>query len=139
MLCTLWRAQSRAAFLPPPGFAPLCIAQQLHASPCGHHQQAAWLQAIPACAAGTRSVAMMFRAVVFTFLPTIVELGLVTTVLARKFSASIAAAVLATFVLYVAWTTWMTKVGEGRLALLSGRPVPVVDHGASACSQPGWR
>eukprot|EP00891_Asterochloris_glomerata_P006206 jgi/Astpho2/6206/e_gw1.00088.34.1_t len=58
---------------------------------------------------GTRSVAMMFRAVVFTFLPTIVELGLVTTVLARKFSASIAAAVLATFVLYVAWTTWMTK------------------------------
>ena len=65
---------------------------------------------------------MMFRAVVFTFLPTIVELGLVTTVLARKFSASIAAAVLATFVLYVAWTTWMTKVGGDRLVLVSGLP-----------------
>ena len=70
---------------------------------------------------------MMFRAVVFTFLPTIVELGLVTTVLARKFSASIAAAVLATFVLYVAWTTWMTKVGKHRLALLSGRPSAIRD------------
>lgn len=82
---------------------------------------------------------MMFRAVVFTFLPTIVELGLVTTVLARKFSASIAAAVLATFVLYVAWTTWMTKVGEDRLALLSGRIVlDGVSGVTSACSQPRW-
>ena len=87
-----------------------------------HYPQAAWLQAHSCPAAGTRSVAMMFRAVVFTFLPTIVELVLVTTVLARKFSASIAAAVLATFVLYVAWTTWMTKVGEHRLALLSKCP-----------------
>ena len=103
--------------------APLCIAQQLQASQCvAMTSKQPGCKPSPFCAAGTRSVAMMFRAVVFTFLPTIVELGLVTTVLARKFSASIAAAVLATFVLYVAWTTWMTKVGKHRLALLSGRP-----------------
>ena len=82
-------------------------------------------------------MAMMFRAVVFTFLPTIVELALVTTVLARKFSASIAAAVLATFVLYVAWTTWMTKVGgHTGLHCCLGARVPLVDQVVSAWSQP---
>lgn len=60
--------------------------------------------------AGTRSVGMMFRAVVFTFMPTAIELILVCTLLAQRFKPAVALAVLATFVAYVAWTTVMTKV-----------------------------
>ena len=59
---------------------------------------------------GTRSVGMMFRAVVFTFMPTAIELVLVCTLLARRFQPAVALAVLATFVAYVSWTTIMTKV-----------------------------
>ena len=62
------------------------------------------------CAAGTRSVAMIFRAVVFTFIPTAIELALVSWLLAKSFSPSVAALVIATFGAYVAWTTLMTKV-----------------------------
>ncbi|KAL3155600.1 hypothetical protein ABBQ38_010855 [Trebouxia sp. C0009 RCD-2024] len=58
---------------------------------------------------GTRSVGMMFRAVVFTFMPTAIELVLVCTLLARRFRPAVALAVLATFVVYVWWTTVMTK------------------------------
>lgn len=58
---------------------------------------------------GTRSVGMMFRAVVFTFMPTAIELILVCTLLAQRFKPAVALAVLATFVAYVAWTTVMTK------------------------------
>lgn len=58
---------------------------------------------------GTRSVAMMFRAVVFTFLPTAVELVLVCAVLARRFQPAVAGLVVATFVAYVGWTATMTK------------------------------
>ena len=53
---------------------------------------------------------MMFRAVVFTFMPTAIELVLVCTLLARRFRPEVALAVLATFVTYVWWTTVMTKV-----------------------------
>ena len=53
---------------------------------------------------------MIFRAVVFTFIPTAIELVLVSWLLARSFSPSVAALVIATFVAYVAWTTLMTKV-----------------------------
>lgn len=53
---------------------------------------------------------MMFRAVVFTFMPTAIELVLVCTLLARRFRPAVALAVLATFVAYVWWTTVMTKV-----------------------------
>ena len=63
-------------------------------------------------AAGTRSVGMMFRAVVFTFMPTAIELVLVCTLLAQRFKPAVALAVLATFVAYVAWTTVMTKVSN---------------------------
>lgn len=54
---------------------------------------------------------MMFRAVVFTFMPTVLELGLVCTLLARKFRPAVAGLVLVTFVAYVTWTTVMTQVG----------------------------
>ena len=55
-------------------------------------------------------MAMIFRAVVFTFIPTAIELALVSWLLARSFSPSVAGLVIATFVAYVAWTTLMTKV-----------------------------
>ena len=53
---------------------------------------------------------MMFRAVVFTFMPTAIELVLVCTLLAQRFKPAVALAVVATFVAYVGWTTVMTKV-----------------------------
>ena len=57
---------------------------------------------------GTRSVTMVFRAVVFTFAPTALELTLVCGLLWRAFSWHVVAIVLATFVAYVAWTVQMT-------------------------------
>ena len=59
---------------------------------------------------GTRSITMVFRAVVFTFLPTAVELTLVCALLWRAFSWHVVAFVLATFVAYVGWTVRMTGV-----------------------------
>ena len=53
---------------------------------------------------------MMFRAVVFTFMPTAIELILVCALLAQRFRPAVALAVLVTFVAYVWWTTVMTKV-----------------------------
>ena len=58
--------------------------------------------------AGTRSVAMVFRAMVFTFIPTAIELVLVCGFLARSFTPAVSALVIATFVGYVAYTTSMT-------------------------------
>lgn len=58
----------------------------------------------------------LFRAVVFIFLPTFVELALVSTLLWRKFTAKVALSVMACFALYVWWTIHMTAVsavGEG--------------------------
>lgn len=57
---------------------------------------------------GTRAIAVMFRAIVFTFVPTIVELFLVATLLARSFNPIVAVLVVVTFVTYVAWTILMT-------------------------------
>ena len=59
--------------------------------------------------AGTRSVAMVFRAVVFTFVPTAVELVLVCFLLARIFQPIIAIMVVATFAAYVLWTAQLTR------------------------------
>ena len=59
---------------------------------------------------GTRSITMVFRAVVFTFVPTMVELALVCFLLWRAFSWHVVAIVLSTFVLYVGWTVRMTGV-----------------------------
>ena len=57
---------------------------------------------------GTRSVTMVFRAVVFTFAPTALELTLVCALLWKAFSWHVVAIVLATFVAYVGWTVRMT-------------------------------
>ncbi|KAJ7546425.1 hypothetical protein O6H91_08G039900 [Diphasiastrum complanatum] len=57
-----------------------------------------------------RSVVSIFRAVVFTFVPTIIELALVCMLLAQQVSAAVAGIVLITFVVYVTWTIYITKV-----------------------------
>jgi ABC-type transport system involved in Fe-S cluster assembly fused permease/ATPase subunit len=58
---------------------------------------------------GTRSVTMVFRAVVFTFMPTMVELVLVCTLLSTTFSPVLVLIVLATFAVYVMWTVYFTS------------------------------
>lgn len=63
---------------------------------------------------------MMFRAVVFTFMPTAIELVLVCTLLAQRFKPAVALLVLATFVAYVGWTTVMTKVTSTSAASVTG-------------------
>jgi ABC-type transport system involved in Fe-S cluster assembly fused permease/ATPase subunit len=60
---------------------------------------------------------MVFRAVVFTFLPTAVELVLVCGLLARTFAPPVAIMVLATFAAYVGWTTALTAAGLQVFAL----------------------
>lgn len=52
---------------------------------------------------------MVFRAVVFTFIPTAIELVLVCGLLARTFAPAVAALVMATFVAYVLWTAALTR------------------------------
>lgn len=52
---------------------------------------------------------MVFRAVVFTFVPTAVELVLVCFLLARIFQPIIAIMVVATFAAYVLWTAQLTR------------------------------
>ncbi len=52
---------------------------------------------------------MVFRAVVFTFVPTAVELVLVCFLLARIFQPIIAIMVVVTFAAYVLWTAQLTK------------------------------
>jgi len=58
---------------------------------------------------GSRSINMVFRAVVFTFLPTILELIMVCGILWHQFSAPVAGIVLATFAGYLAWTASLTQ------------------------------
>eukprot|EP00892_Ulva_mutabilis_P005128 jgi/Ulvmu1/2988/UM015_0028.1 len=53
---------------------------------------------------GTRSTQTLFRGIVFTLLPTGLELLLVCATLGRLFNGAVAAAVAATFAIYVAWT-----------------------------------
>ena len=52
---------------------------------------------------------MVFRAVVFTFLPTAVELVLVCALLARTFTPIVSGLVVGTFALYVGWTASLTS------------------------------
>ncbi|OUS46457.1 ABC family transporter: mitochondrial ATM1-like protein [Ostreococcus tauri] len=66
---------------------------------------------------GTRSVSMVFRAVVFTFLPTAIELALVCGLLWHAFSWHFVVVVLTTFVLYVWWTMHMTGVSAEKRKL----------------------
>jgi ABC-type transport system involved in Fe-S cluster assembly fused permease/ATPase subunit len=60
--------------------------------------------------AGTRSIQMLYRAVLFTFAPTFIELIFVVGLLANRFSPMVALLVGCTFALYVAWTLSMTQV-----------------------------
>jgi len=66
---------------------------------------------------GTRSVSMVFRAVVFTFLPTAIELALVCGLLWHAFSWHFVVIVLTTFVAYVWWTMHMTGVSAEKRKL----------------------
>ncbi len=52
---------------------------------------------------------MVFRAVVFTFLPTAIELVLVCGLLARTFTPIVSALVVGTFAAYVGWTAALTR------------------------------
>lgn len=52
---------------------------------------------------------MVFRAVVFTFVPTAIELVLVCFLLARIFQPIVAILVVATFAAYVLWTAQLTR------------------------------
>jgi len=63
---------------------------------------------------GTRSVTMVFRAVVFTFLPTAVELILVSALLWHQFHPSLVLTVIATFAAYTAWTVSLAKLAASR-------------------------
>lgn len=58
---------------------------------------------------GTRSIQMLYRAVLFTFLPTAIELLFVVGLLANRFSPMVAVLVGCTFALYVSWTLSMTQ------------------------------
>ncbi|KAG2482405.1 hypothetical protein HYH03_018666 [Edaphochlamys debaryana] len=58
---------------------------------------------------GNRSIAVLYRALVFTFLPTGIELGAVACLLAGAFGASLAAILGATFAAYVGWTVAVTQ------------------------------
>lgn len=53
---------------------------------------------------------MLYRAVLFTFAPTFIELLFVVGLLANRFSPMVAVLVGCTFALYVAWTLSMTQV-----------------------------
>jgi ABC-type multidrug transport system fused ATPase/permease subunit len=58
---------------------------------------------------GTRSVQMLYRAVIFTFLPTTIELLFVCGLLAHEFNSGVAVLVGVTFVAYVTWTLLLTQ------------------------------
>ena len=66
---------------------------------------------------GTRAVAMIYRAAIFTFLPTILEIAVVCGLLYRAFSPVTAGLVLVTFVAYVSWTVALTGVAAERRKL----------------------
>ena len=57
---------------------------------------------------GTRSVAMVFRALLFTFIPTIIELVLVCYLLWRSFSPICCGMILLTFLCYTMFTMKMS-------------------------------
>jgi ABC-type transport system involved in Fe-S cluster assembly fused permease/ATPase subunit len=59
---------------------------------------------------GSRSIAMIFRAVVFTFLPTFLELVAVCFILYRSFDWRISGIVVVTFGAYFLWTIGLTML-----------------------------
>eukprot|EP00894_Picocystis_sp_ML_P003439 jgi/Pico_ML_1/53956/g4410.t1 len=63
---------------------------------------------------GTKSVTMVFRAVIFTFIPTAVELVLVCYLLAKNLSTLAAVSTIVAFAVYVVWTAKLA----GKMATL---------------------
>jgi ABC-type transport system involved in Fe-S cluster assembly fused permease/ATPase subunit len=59
---------------------------------------------------GSRSIAMVFRAVVFTFVPTLIELVAVCFILYKSFDWRISGIVVATFAAYFVWTVGLTML-----------------------------
>mmetsp|Transcript_18042 Transcript_18042/g.50463 ORF Transcript_18042/g.50463 Transcript_18042/m.50463 type:complete len:853 (+) Transcript_18042:34-2592(+) len=76
---------------------------------------------------GTRSIQMLYRAVIFTFIPTALELLVVCTVLARAFSPLVGALVVLTFAMYVTWSVVMT-----RIAADARKEVNILDNATGA-------
>lgn len=68
------------------------------------------LRLVPLLPAGTRSIQILYRAIIFTFTPTMVELVAVCCLLASRFGPALAGVVGATFVAYVTWSVAMTQV-----------------------------
>jgi hypothetical protein len=60
---------------------------------------------------------MLYRAVIFTFAPTALELAFVCFVLGKAFSPLVGGLVLATFALYTTWSIIMTQVGESSVCV----------------------
>ncbi len=77
-----------------------------------------------------RSIQMLYRAAIFTFTPTALELAFVCGVLAKAFSPLVGGLVLATFAAYVTWSIVMTSVRRGArlgglgVSLLPGTRLP---------------
>ena len=86
---------------------------------------------------GSRSVAMVFRAVVWTFVPTLIELTAVCALLASRFSVREAGAVAATFAAYTAFTVRLTTAAAAarqRVNALDAAPAAV-----QSTRWPTWR
>eukprot|EP00793_Prasinoderma_coloniale_P004985 PRCOL_00000746-RA len=58
---------------------------------------------------GARATSTIFRAVLFTFVPTMVEFALVCWLLAKAVSWQLSLAVIVTFALYISWTVALTQ------------------------------
>lgn len=90
--------------MPPLLPAWLCLGFLM---PCCRYS---WL---PVCrSAGPRAIQQIYRAVIFIFLPTIMELVAVTTVLVKTFSPLVGGLVGATFLLYSIWSIILTQVEQ---------------------------
>ncbi|KAJ9528985.1 hypothetical protein QJQ45_000551 [Haematococcus lacustris] len=76
---------------------------------------------------GTRSIQMLYRAVIFTFVPTALELLIVCGVLAKAFNPLVGGLVLATFGAYVAWSVALTQ-----MAAAARKHVNTLDNATSA-------
>lgn len=83
---------------------------------------------------GTRSTQMLFRAVVFTLLPTALELALVCGTLGKLFNGAVVASVFFTFACYVVWTTrYIELSAQVRRSSGASRPVLFAMFVCSLC------
>ncbi len=86
---------------------------------------------------GTRSIQLLYRAVLFTFVPTALELLFVCGVLGHTFSPLVGWLVMATFAAYFTWSVFMTQVGGWRGADCARSDCGVV-LGVSCQSMTDW-